>query len=394
MRKRINIAKILMGGMILGLGVYIIYNGSTRMIYEWKIHINESLQQRTEETYMTGLTYVNREEENLEEWIARRALGILPLGNYIDAKPVYSSEIEDEMTYEMILAQQAADENEVDESGKLIKGDGKTAAKEAKKIDKSTIDMSMGKMNHFDYLVSHFYTVDSSTYINKKDLSAKKFLSADMKIDNSKKGPKILVYHTHSQERFADSIPGDVNTSIVGMGRKLTKLLNEKYGIETLHHEGIYDMENGKMDRSNAYQRAKPAIQKILKKNPSIEVVIDLHRDGVREDTRLVTEIDGKPVAKIMFFNGLSRTRANGNLAKFGNQYIQDNLALSLQMKVAAEKLYPGFSRKIYLKGYRYNMDMLPKSLLIEGGAQTNTVEEMENAMDYLAEVLNYVFAE
>lgn len=394
MKKRWDIVKILTGGIIFCLGVYVIYNGSTRMIYEWKIRINEALQAKTEETYMASLTYMNREEKNLEEWITRQALGILPLGNYIDGKTVYSSEVEDEMTYEMILAKQAADENEVDASGKLVNGDGAEAAKEAKQVNASTLDMSLEKMKNFDYLVNHFYIVDSSTYINKEDLQAEKLLNTNIKIDKTRKGPKILLYHTHSQERFADSTPGDVNTSIVGMGRRLTKLLNEKYGIETLHHEGIYDMENGKLDRSKAYQRAKPEIQKILKENPGIQVVIDLHRDGVREDTRLVTEIDGKPVAKVMFFNGLCRTRSNGNLKNMENPYIQDNLALSLQMKMAAERLYPGFSRKIYLKGYRYNMHMMPNSLLIEGGAQTNTVEEMENAMDYLAETLNDVLTE
>lgn len=394
MRQRLNIVKILTGGTIVCLGVYVILSGSSRMMYEWKIRLNEGLQTKVTETYMTGLSYVNREKEHLGERIAKRAFGILPLGNYIDEKSVYSAEVEDEITYEMILANQAADENEVDENGKLVRGDGETAAKEAKHTNKSKIDMSMEKMSNFDYLVGNFYTVDSSTFLNRDDLSAQKLLSANVKIDNTKKGPKILLYHTHSQEAFKDSVPGDVNTTIVGMGRCLSKLLNEKYGIETLHHEGIYDMENGKVDRSKAYQRAKPEIKKILKEHPSIEVVIDLHRDGVREDTHLVTEINGKPTAKIMFFNGLSRTRSNGNLSKFGNPYIQDNLALSLQMKVAAEKLYPGFSRKIYLKGYRYNMDMMPKTLLIEGGAQTNTVEEMRNAMEYLAEILDYVLTE
>ena len=150
-------------------------------------------------------------------------------------------------------------------------------------------------------------------------------------------------------------------------------------------------MENGHVDRSKAYERAKPEIQKILKENPSIEMVIDLHRDGVREDTHLVTEINGKPTAKIMFFNGLSRTRTNGKVTILENPYIQNNLALSLQMKIAAEKMYPGFTRNIYLKGYRYNMHFKPKNMLIEGGAQTNTVEEMKNAMELLAEILNEV---
>ena len=52
----------------------------------------------------------------------------------------------------------------------------------------------------------------------------------------------------------------------------------------------------------------------------------------------------------------------------FNNPYIQDNLAFSLQMKLDAEEHYPGFTRNIYLKGYRYNMQLVPKMLLIEAG--------------------------
>ena len=60
-------------------------------------------------------------------------------------------------------------------------------------------------------------------------------------------------------------------------------------------------------------------------------------------------------------------------------------------MQLASESMYPGFARHIYLRGYRYNLHLLPKSLLIEAGAQTNTVEEMRNAMEVLAETLYYV---
>ena len=87
----------------------------------------------------------------------------------------------------------------------------------------------------------------------------------------------------------------------------------------------------------------------------------------------------------------MSRTRANGDLSGMPNPYIQDNLAFSLQMKLKAEELYPGFTRRIYLKGYRYNMNLMPKTLLVEAGAQTNTVEEMKNAMEPLAEILSQV---
>ena len=234
--------------------------------------------------------------------------------------------------------------------------------------------------------MSHFYTVDSTTMIGPEQLNAAEMMGKNMKVGKGD-GPKVLIFHTHSQETFADSVPGDASTSIVGVGTYLTELLNQK-GIPTIHDTGVYDIIDGKLDRSRAYEQAETAIRKVLQQNPSVEVVIDLHRDGVREETRLVTEIGGKQTAKIMFFNGLSRTRANGNIAYLVNPYIQDNLAFSFQMQLMCETYYPGFARRIYLKGYRYSLHMMPKSLLIEAGAQTNTVQEMKNAMEVLSETL------
>ena len=253
------------------------------------------------------------------------------------------------------------------------------------------IDTSIEKMSSFDYLIGNFYTVDSTTMIRPDELNGAELLSKNMKIDQSTEGPKILIYHTHSQEMFADSVEGDASTSIVGIGDYLTALLNDTYHIPTMHHTAVYDLIDGKLDRSLAYDLAKPDLQKILDENPSIEVVIDLHRDGVNEGTHLVTEVNGKPTAQIMFFNGLSKTRANGEIDYLANPYIQDNLAFSLQMQVAANNEYPGFTRRIYLRGYRYNMHFKPKSLLVEAGAQTNTVEEMRNAMEVLADLLHTV---
>jgi len=175
------------------------------------------------------------------------------------------------------------------------------------------------------------------------------------------------------------------------MGDILTKELNDTYRIPTMHHEGVYDLIDGKMDRSRAYQLAEVKVRKILKKYPSIEVVIDLHRDGVGNNTHLVTSIDGKKTGQIMFFNGLSRTKKNGDIAYLKNPYIQDNLAFSMQMQLAAAKKYPGFTRRIYLKSYRYNMHLMPKYLLIEAGAQTNTVKEMQRSMKVLADLLDAV---
>ena len=104
-----------------------------------------------------------------------------------------------------------------------------------------------------------------------------------------------------------------------------------------------------------------------------------------------MTEVNGKQTAQIMFFNGLSRTTSNGNLTYLYNPYVQDNLAFSLQTKLAGEEYYPGFTRANYLKGYRYNLHYRPKSMLVEVGAQTNTVAEAMNAMEPLADMLHKV---
>ena len=53
------------------------------------------------------------------------------------------------------------------------------------------------------------------------------------------------------------------------------------------------------------------------------------------EGTRLVTEQNGKKMAQIMFFNGLSRTTSTGDIAYLKNPYIEDNLAFSFQLEAA-----------------------------------------------------------
>lgn len=346
---------------------------------------NELLLEHVQKTYLTGFSYVEEGRGfSFGKWLAESTMRLIPLGTYVEGKETTDTDIEDQETYQMILAKQAGDENAVDADGNLI---GEEQAVEAAS---NTIDMSLESLKNYEYLTGNFYTIDSTTMTSPEELNAETLLSKDMRIDTESKGPKVLVYHTHSQEGFADSVPGDASTTIVGMGTYLTELLNER-GIKTIHHEGVYDLIDGKLDRSKAYQLAEPEVRKILEENPSIEVLIDLHRDGVADTTHLVTNIKGKPTAQIMFFNGLSRTKANGDIEYLRNPYIQDNLAFSLQMQLKAMELFPGFTRHIYLKGYCYNMNIMPKTLLIEAGAQTNTVEEMRNAMELLAETLDGV---
>ena len=380
---------VLLAIMILGIWGLEAKSSGSLIPKSWKIRMIQSVQENAERLYMPGVTYTEKKQGKIRvtEAVVHMASALIPLGNYVTEREAAELLTEDEATYAILAKKQAEEENSVDENGQLI---GKDKSEETRQASVPTMDLSMERLNDFEYLVSNFYTVDSVTYINPSELNASELLGKDLRIDLSTGGSKILIYHTHSQETFADS-DNDPSTSIVGIGRYLTEILNNKYKIPTMHHEGVYDLINGKLDRSEAYEFAKPEVEQILAENQSIEVVIDLHRDGVADTTHLVTEINGKPTAQIMFFNGLSRTRVNGDLAGMANPYLQDNLAFSLQMKIAAETKYPGFARRNYLRGYKYNMDLMPRMLLIEAGAQTNTVEEMRNAMEVLADLLNSV---
>ena len=241
-----------------------------------------------------------------------------------------------------------------------------------------------GEYSDLEKVKEDFFAVDSTTDIDLNRIIPSSFLEKDLTIDKSGEEPQILIYHTHSQEGYLNSVGGDETTTVVGVGDYLETLLEER-GFSVLHHKGEYDVES----RDYAYSNALPGVESVLEKNPSIEVVIDLHRDAVAEDRHLVSTQCGKDAAQIMFFNGLSYTKKQGNIDYLKNPYIDDNLAFSFQMQVLCNEYYPGSTRKIYLKGYRYNMHLKPKSLLVEVGAQTNTLEEAYNSMEILAHALD-----
>lgn len=253
------------------------------------------------------------------------------------------------------------------------------------------IDLAPEMLADYNYLLNNFFIVDEDTATSAEQLNAAEFLANDLTVKRDSQVPQILIYHSHTQETFADSREGVVEDSIVGVGNYLAEILTETYGYQVLHVTEEFDLAGGVLDRNKAYDYARPYIEQILKENPSIEVVIDLHRDGVAEDRHLVTEINGKPTAQIMFFNGLSYTASGGPVDYLPNPYIQDNLAFSFQMEYQAAQYYPDFYRGIYLSGLRYNLHLCRRAVLLEAGAQTNTVQEVKNAMEPFADILDRV---
>ena len=249
------------------------------------------------------------------------------------------------------------------------------------------------QLKDYNYLYNTFYTVDSTTMLSDELLNGEKFLAKDLTIDKNPKVPQILILHTHSQEFFADSDVNDITTGIVGVGDYLTELLTKK-GYNVIHDRSIYDYVDGILDRNNAYTLASEGAKKIIEDNPTIEIVIDLHRDGIGDESKhITTDVAGQTVAPVMFFNGISYTNKLGNIEYLYNPYIEDNLATSFQLKIKAEEYYPNVFRKIYIKGYRYVLHLKPRSMLTEAGFQTNTKQEVCNSMDILADIFDRVFA-
>ena len=290
-----------------------------------------------------------------------------------------------EYSQETELPQETAPGEAAGEEQKTIQED--KSAREA--VSTAVSPDLLQQLSDYDYLLNQYFTVDAGTTADAELLDASKLLTEDLSIRKNPQVPQILIYHTHSQEEFADSVPGDTETSIVGMGEVLAEALRG-YGYQVIHDTGVYDLIDGVLDRSAAYDYARVAVENILQEYPTIEVIIDLHRDGV-DGQKFVTEIDGKPTSMIMFFNGISRNSQDEPIAYLANPYTQQNLAFSLQLELAAREKYPGYTRNIYLKAERFNLHLRPRSLLVEAGTQLNTVEEEKNAMQPLADLLHEV---
>ena len=291
------------------------------------------------------------------------------------------------------------DENEEPVNGDIIM---ETLETEDSGLDNSVTTLADGtggttytreQLKEADFLLSKIFVVDSNTSMTKEELDIGNLLDSDLTVEDlkqtgDKKEYKILIYHTHGSESFADSREGKKEDTIIGVGSYLTRILEEQYGIPVYHDETAYDVIDGVLDRSKAYENAYNSVSKILKENPSIEVVIDLHRDGVDEETHLVMEVNGKQTAKIMFLNGVSRSNMNGEIEYLKNPNKLTNLAFSFQMYLTGKEHYGDYVRKIYVRSLRYNLHLLPRTALIEVGAQNNTLEEEKNAMEPLAAIL------
>lgn len=240
-----------------------------------------------------------------------------------------------------------------------------------------------------DRFLKNYYIADTSVGNISSVIDGETLLSMDTALERITEEPQILIYHTHGTEGYKDSRKGMEADTVVGMGDILCEELTAK-GFSVLHDRTTYDYVDGKDNRNYAYTTARPKIEEMLEAYPSIEVILDIHRDS---GAARRTKIDGKDTAQIMLFNGLCRN-ADGPIAYLPNPYLDETLAFSLQLNLLGRERYSGLMFKNYLKNYRYNMHFTGHCMLVELGTQNNTVEEAQNAIRCFAELLYELLTE
>lgn len=196
--------------------------------------------------------------------------------------------------------------------------------------------------------------------------------------------PRILIYHTHTTEAYAGTEDSDWRTpdqekNIVAVGELLTKILREEYGCNVIHDKTNHEPPK----LSTAYTRSEVTMKRYKQMYPSLTMFIDVHRDA---GAGLVTEIDGKRVARLMFVVGTGEGATGTGYKEMPDFESNYSLALAVTNKLA--EIDEELPRDVRVKVGRYNQHVSNQCLLLEVGDNKNTLEEVLNAVPYFAQAL------
>ena len=232
--------------------------------------------------------------------------------------------------------------------------------------------------------------VINSSFTFSADLPG--LISQALNWDLTKEGPRVLIVHTHGSESFSpatDYVPSspyhtlDTDHNMISVGAYLTKKL-EAAGISVLHDTTMHD----KLSYNAAYNNSRISIQAYLEAYPTIQLVLDLHRDAYED-------ANGNQGAQTVFSNG---TAIAPLMFVVGTDYgglehpqWQDNLALALKLQTRLEEICPGICRNLNLRTQRYNQDLSAGAILVEMGSSGNTRQEVLRAADVLARAIIYL---
>lgn len=204
------------------------------------------------------------------------------------------------------------------------------------------------------------------------------------------KNPQILIVHTHTNECYLPeerdyytktdvTRSSDNNINVVAVGSLIAKKLNEA-GYVTIHDQTVHDATY-----TGSYSRSAETIKKHLAENPSIKLVIDIHRDSISADetTRVkpVATIKGKKCAQVMLVMCCGE-----GIEGFDNW--RDNMKFALKYQQTLEVMFPGLARAMNYLSYKYNQDLATPSILLEVGTEVNSIEEALNSAEFAADAL------
>ena len=204
-----------------------------------------------------------------------------------------------------------------------------------------------------------------------------------------KNNPLVFIYQSHNQEAYNVKSSNEAyheTDNVTMVGKQLSKALEGK-NIFAIHDDtDIFAvLEERNLTFFDSYNVSREKLQETLKKHQSIEMVLDIHRDS-QERKFTTVNINGKDYAKI----GLVVSKSSGHYEE--NRDFANNLHQKL------EKLYPGISRGVIVKGENprntYNQEIQKQSVLLDIGGIENTIEEAFRATDALAEAIKEIVQE
>ncbi len=199
--------------------------------------------------------------------------------------------------------------------------------------------------------------------------------------------PAVLIFHSHTCESYENTegyTPSDPyrtkdpQYNMVSIGSHLTACLQEK-GISVLHDTTVHDYPS----YNDAYSLSRKTVQQYLEQYPSIQLVLDIHRDAYqdasgKQASNTIT-VNGKESARLMLVAG---TDASG----YTHTGWRENLSIAVKLHTVLQKQYPGLCRDVTMRSYYFNQDLSPGALLIEVGTAGDTRQEALYAAELLAD--------
>ena len=225
------------------------------------------------------------------------------------------------------------------------------------------------------------------------ELDVAAMAQAELALDLPEEGPQVLIVHTHGSEAYTpdgtdtyvatgECRTADKTKSVVRVGEEVAKVLTEM-GLTVVHDTELYDYPayNGSYDRSLA------AVEHWLAQYPTIQVVLDIHRDALigADGTvyKPITTINGESCAQVMLVMGSN--------ALYDHPDWLGNLTLAVQVQKEMNTLWPTLARPIGLRENRYNQQTAPGAMLVEVGSHGNTLQEALAAARMFARALGAV---